>query len=584
MPTEDAAPNLLNTMIAALQNSFEYADNAAANIVDDGKQAVSAAVHNGSQDALLVLLPLLIVLSTLLFLLLIFLIFVLLFRRRRSIALRDRDGPVDMSREDFSGADGGFDGLEARWLDGVSELEQRQYHRVKEYQQQFPPNSQATDITLSQFLTIQEKGVSAWSFEPDYEAGANLLVHARTELTFLPDPFSASSVQSNLPLPKLNEVYYWEVKMFDLPTTTNVAIGLATKPFPSFCLPGSARHSFAYLSSGERSHNYPFTVASCGPPLIEGDVLGIGYRPRTGAAFFTRNGRRLEDAFTGLGRWNLFPTIGADGPCSLHVNLGQAGFVFIEANVKKWGLAPSVGTLAPPPAYGSERGSILLEAGGNVRRIEDRAEGTSFSSTGSSHRANRIPTSSSHPHRTRRGVRHHTSASSSSVPAHPSPLRGVPVPSTSLAATVEETNTDDGDEITTYVSPTDAEYHTPYVNGRRTRGSSQSTNTTDDHDDNEVILPSSPPVSPNQAANPPTPRVTDIHLRPLNLSGVSSNTHGPGGNVPALSPRTLAALAPPGPPPPDYSPLDVNRYPDGVALDLPADVIAAALEGPGRRN
>lgn len=450
-----------------------------------------------------------------------------------------------------------------------------------EYQQQYPPNSQATDITLSQFLTIQEKGVSAWSFEPDYESGANVVVHTRTELTFLPDPFSATSVQSNLPLPKLNEVYYWEVKMFDLPTTTNVAIGLATKPFPSFCLPGSARHSFAYLSSGERSHDYPFTVASCGPPLIEGDVLGIGYRPRTGAAFFTRNGRRLEDAFTGLGRWNLFPTIGADGPCSLHVNLGQAGFVFIEANVKKWGLAPSVGTLAPPPAYGSERGSILLEAGGNVRRIEDRAEGTSFTNTGSSRRSHRIPASSSHPPRTRRSSRHHASASASSVPPHPSPLRGVPMPSPSLTPTVVEEV--DSDPEVTYVSPTDAEYHTPYVNGRRTRGSSQSTDVTED-DETEVIVVSSPPTSPNQPANPPTPRVTDIHLRPLNLNGSGLNLNASNANVPALSPRTLAALAPPGPPPPDYSPLDVNRYPDGVALDLPADVIAAALEGPTRRN
>jgi hypothetical protein len=39
------------------------------------------------------------------------------------------------------------------------------------------------------------------------------------------------------------------------------------------------------------------------------------------------------------------------------------GFVFIEANVKKWGLAPMTGSLAPPPPYGSEQGSILLEAG-----------------------------------------------------------------------------------------------------------------------------------------------------------------------------------------------------------------------------
>jgi hypothetical protein len=38
--------------------------------------------------------------------------------------------------------------------------------------------------------------------------------------------------------------------------------------------------------------------------------------------------------------------------------------------VKKWGLAPSAGTLAPPPAYGSERGSILLEtADGTVQGL-----------------------------------------------------------------------------------------------------------------------------------------------------------------------------------------------------------------------
>ncbi|KAI0285133.1 hypothetical protein BGY98DRAFT_947356 [Russula aff. rugulosa BPL654] len=74
------------------------------------------------------------------------------------------------------------------------------------------------------------------------------------------------------------------------------------------------------------------------PPLNEGHVVGVGYRPRSG-------------------------TIRADGPCSLHGDLGQDGFVFIEYNVKKWGFAPSVGTLAPPPAYG---GRILLEAGAGV--------------------------------------------------------------------------------------------------------------------------------------------------------------------------------------------------------------------------
>lgn len=57
----------------------------------------------------------------------------------------------------------------------------------------------------------------------------------------------------------------------------------------------------------------------------------------------------------------------------MHVNFGQAGFVFIEANVKKWGLGPMLGTLAPPPAYGSERGSILLEAAGRSGDAEPGA-------------------------------------------------------------------------------------------------------------------------------------------------------------------------------------------------------------------
>jgi hypothetical protein len=60
---------------------------------------------------------------------------------------------------------------------------------------------------------------------------------------------------------------------------------------------------------------------------------------------------------------NFFPSVGANGPCQVHVNFGQLGFVFIEANVKKWGLAPMTGSLAPPPPYGSEQGSILLEGG-----------------------------------------------------------------------------------------------------------------------------------------------------------------------------------------------------------------------------
>jgi hypothetical protein len=126
---------------------------------------------------------------------------------------------------------------------------------------------------------------------------------------------------------------------------------------------GFHKSSIAYLSTGVRRYNQPFTPTSYGPQFVQGDVIGVGYRPRTGTIFFTRNGKKLEDVAHGLKTQNFFPAVGANGPAVVHVNFGQAGFVFIEANVKKWGLAPVTGSLAPPPPYGSEQGSILLEAG-----------------------------------------------------------------------------------------------------------------------------------------------------------------------------------------------------------------------------
>lgn len=201
--------------------------------------------------------------------------------------------------------------------------------------------------------------MSAWEFEPELEI-ANCFVEARTEIEFFD---SECSVQSNLPIPKQNEVYYWEAKLYDKPESTLVSIGVTTKPYPLFRLPGRHKYSISYDSTGHRRFQQPFNGTIYAPPYVQGDVVGVGYRPRTGTIFFTRNGKKLEDVAHGLKLHNFFPTVGANGPCSVHVNFGQSGFVFIEANVKKWGLAPMTGSLAPPPPYGSEAGSILLEGG-----------------------------------------------------------------------------------------------------------------------------------------------------------------------------------------------------------------------------
>lgn len=479
-----------------------------------------------------------------------------------------------------------------------------------DYQLQYLPNSLPTDITLSQFLSIQEKGVSAWSFEPDFEAMYSMLVHARTEITFLPDPSSATSVQSNLPLPKLNEVYYWEVKMFDLPETTNVAVGLATKPYPTFRLPGLCRYSVAYHSNGDKSHNYPFTAQSCGMPLKEGDVLGVGYRPRTGTVFFTKNGRKMEDAYMGLNNWNLFPTVGADGPCSVHVNLGQSGFVFIEANVKKWGLAPSVGTLAPPPPYGSERGSLLLAAGGDIMPIQSGITSPQTPPQGSS-RSRR-----SHRHRRPRTLNTTTPVGSSSLRASsitsPTPPETPPPPITPIE---EEIDTGaDGAASTSrrYISPTDLPFHEPpnanlptlprSANPESAAGDGEGEWSSGSDSSQTSRSPSR--AGANQFNNPRPQPFSLTHLRTgSRSSGTGSelaiHVHPPpdspfGPEPPTPDPQRdihLQALASstsstavsrnspiPDHPPPAYSPLDAFAYSEGVQIDLPAEMIAAALE------
>lgn len=106
---------------------LNYSVSADTKVVGDSPQT-SPPVN---RDALLVLLPLLIILSSLLFLLLLFLVCVLLLRRRRGISLGDSDGPVDLSREELIGGEGGFEGVEERWLETVDEEIQRAYRRAK---------------------------------------------------------------------------------------------------------------------------------------------------------------------------------------------------------------------------------------------------------------------------------------------------------------------------------------------------------------------------------------------------------------------------------------------------------------------
>lgn len=246
---------------------------------------------------------------------------------------------------------------EEQALELMNEESRQSYLMAKRFVEHNPPNSGDTDISLSQFMAIQEKGVNAWEFTFDI-LQQSVLVQNRLEIEFRD---SVCSVCTNLPLPKQNDIYYWECKIYDLPPHTTLGVGLITKPYPMFRIPGMHRYSVSYESTGFRRLNQPFSARKYGHRFQRGDVIGVGCRTRTGTIFFTHNGKKLDDVVNGM-RMNLFPTIGATGPCQVYVNLGQAGFVYLEANVKKWGLAPAQGTLAPPPAYGEQEDSVLLQA------------------------------------------------------------------------------------------------------------------------------------------------------------------------------------------------------------------------------
>lgn len=131
----------LDDLVSSSQHSVWDADAAGQRQqqlrINGGDAAVRQADRSSGQppmnngDALRILLPLLIVLSTLLFVLLIFLVCVLFLRKRRGIALSDNDGPIDMSREDIIDGEGGFDAIEANWLESESDETRRAYRRAK---------------------------------------------------------------------------------------------------------------------------------------------------------------------------------------------------------------------------------------------------------------------------------------------------------------------------------------------------------------------------------------------------------------------------------------------------------------------
>ncbi|GME93709.1 unnamed protein product [[Candida] boidinii] len=186
-------------------------------------------------------------------------------------------------------------------------------------------------------------------------------INELTEINFLTSEITSTIL--NLPLPvsnRKNETVYFETKLFEFDNSnTLISVGLSTKPYPNFQLPGYCPYSLAIESSGVlRMNNCPFSnnhdeLSIVLPQLVEGDIIGFGYKPSYGSVFVTHNGRKVSEVIKNF-KVELYPCIGSKGsPCKVQVNLGQLGFVFIEANVKKLGFCENnnEGTIGAPPNY-----------------------------------------------------------------------------------------------------------------------------------------------------------------------------------------------------------------------------------------
>ncbi|CAK7914239.1 protein Ssh4p [[Candida] anglica] len=249
----------------------------------------------------------------------------------------------------------------------LSAEEQVAYLKAEEFTKNSPPNfhhAKGSSYTPVDDLAIRDRGLNAFEFEQDSDfLQPRYIVEDRTEINFTNNdtPYSCATSVLNYSLPVKNrsiaDTVYFETKVFEFnpQNDSHFAIGLVTKPYPStFRLPGYNGFSLSYESTGNLKINKPLPTplqqhqgdnsvynALVLPPLQQSDVVGFGYVIPTGTLFVTHNGKKLMDIMKGC-YVDLYPAIGCfQTNAKFQVNFGELGFVWIEANVRKYGFISS---------------------------------------------------------------------------------------------------------------------------------------------------------------------------------------------------------------------------------------------------
>ncbi|KAJ1655217.1 Protein ssh4 [Dispira simplex] len=213
------------------------------------------------------------------------------------------------------------------------------YLLAANFRQFFPPVLRPTTIQRHEWQRLMQHGISTLQFQhppkysgqsrlkafgPQFDQGqgpGNILLKGPTTFTFTQNVDSC--LQTDLPLPSSAmdnfEVDTFQVTIMNKTSETVVAVGLASKPYPPFRLPGWDPESIGYHSDdGRKYHNDPNGGKDYGPTYTQGDVITVQYTRTSGSVQFFKNGQRLGPAVYQL-TCPLYPTVGTDGPCQISV-------------------------------------------------------------------------------------------------------------------------------------------------------------------------------------------------------------------------------------------------------------------------
>ncbi|XBW37132.1 hypothetical protein QEN19_002710 [Hanseniaspora menglaensis] len=252
------------------------------------------------------------------------------------------------------------------------------YSRSKLFQQENPPfvKKFGTMNNLKLRQRVQYRGLQSYQFLPSIndkvDASSNAflpsyIINDKLNVLFTNINESSSTIM-NLPMPKNSkECSYFECKVYmneQQKVDNAFSIGLVTIPYPYYRIPGYNSLSIGYESNGNlRINNY--VTEGVLPQLHNGDVVGFGYRYKSGLIFITYNGKKTLD-IPNKHAIELFVSCGLKGQNNslvLQFNIGQIGYLFIEANVRKYAFDSNLeGTVGVPPSYqNKEKDRLLLK-------------------------------------------------------------------------------------------------------------------------------------------------------------------------------------------------------------------------------